>query len=195
MAQGQQDEALGLLARLLKKVEAIGALASTIVILVLQAVILHAQGEKKQALAALERALSLAEPEGFVRTFIDEGTPMAHLLKRAIARGIATDYARALLIVLEDEMGGKALAPSSSKDLVDQLSETGEMKVKLPTTLGGSDHAGFYRRGIPVLFFFTGLTSIYHTPDDDFETINVEGAVQTIDFAYCARISSTRQVD
>jgi S1-C subfamily serine protease len=57
------------------------------------------------------------------------------------------------------------------------------MKVKRPTTLGGSDHAGFYRRGIPVLFFFTGMTSIYHTPDDDFETINVEGAVHTIDFA------------
>jgi hypothetical protein len=67
--------------------------------------------------------------------------------------------------------------------LVDQVSETGELKLKMPGTLGGSDHAGFYRKGIPVLFFFTGMTSIYHTPDDDFETINVEGAVQTIDFA------------
>jgi hypothetical protein len=67
--------------------------------------------------------------------------------------------------------------------LVDDVSQSGELKLKLPTTLGGSDHAGFYRKGVPVLFFFTGMTSLYHTPDDDFETINVEGAVQTIDFA------------
>lgn len=46
-----------------------------------------------------------------------------------------------------------------------------------------SDHYSFYERGIPVLHFFTGLTTEYHTPADDFETINVPGVVRTIDYA------------
>lgn len=73
---------------------------------------------------------------------------------------------------------GKEFAP-----LVETVSEGVELKVKTSGPLGGSDHLGFYRKNIPVLFFFTGMTKLYHTPDDDFETINVEGAVQTIDFA------------
>jgi len=68
-------------------------------------------------------------------------------------------------------------------DLVDEVIESGDLKVKNSLILGGSDHLGFYRKGIPVLFFFTGMTDLYHTPDDDFETINVEGAVKTVDFA------------
>jgi hypothetical protein len=67
--------------------------------------------------------------------------------------------------------------------LVERICEDRELKVKTSGPLGGSDHLGFYRKGIPVLFFFTGITKLYHTPDDDFETINMEGAVQTIDFA------------
>jgi hypothetical protein len=67
--------------------------------------------------------------------------------------------------------------------LVERISESGELKVRTTGPVGGSDHLGFYRKGIPVLFFFTGMTKLYHTPDDDFETINLEGAVQTIDFA------------
>ena len=48
---------------------------------------------------------------------------------------------------------------------------------------GREDHAGFYNKGIPIMFFHTGLTDLYHTPDDDFETIDVEGAATTIDLA------------
>lgn len=48
---------------------------------------------------------------------------------------------------------------------------------------GGSDHLPFYQQKIPVMFCFTGMTSIYHTPDDDFETLNIEGAVTVIDYA------------
>ena len=55
--------------------------------LALQAVALQAQGKLDQALTALERALTLAEPEGYVRTFIDEGAPMGKLLQEAAARG------------------------------------------------------------------------------------------------------------
>lgn len=68
-------------------------------------------------------------------------------------------------------------------DLIEKVSKNSELKIKPSNSLGGSDHAGFYRKEIPVLFFFTGLTDLYHTPDDDFETINVDGTVQVIDFA------------
>ncbi|MEO2019737.1 MAG: M20/M25/M40 family metallo-hydrolase [Fuerstiella sp.] len=46
----------------------------------------------------------------------------------------------------------------------------------------GSDHLPFFQKQIPVMFCFTGVTSRYHTPDDDFETINVEGVVSVIDY-------------
>lgn len=42
---------------------------------------------------------------------------------------------------------------------------------------GPSDHTSFYRKDIPVLFFFTGLHSDYHKPSDDFSTINVKGSL------------------
>ncbi|MEO1529994.1 MAG: M20/M25/M40 family metallo-hydrolase, partial [Planctomycetota bacterium] len=67
--------------------------------------------------------------------------------------------------------------------LVDKVVNEGSIKVNTSLPMGGSDHSGFYRKGIPVVFFHTGLTDLYHTPDDDFETINVDGVVQTIDFA------------
>ena len=63
----------------------------------------QAQGNIEQALASLQRALSLAEPEGYVRTFVDEGEPMARLLRQAVDQGIAANYAGELLAVLEDE--------------------------------------------------------------------------------------------
>lgn len=52
----------------------------------------------------------------------------------------------------------------------------------IPGAFAGSDHLPFYQRNIPVMFCFTGMTSIYHTPDDDFETLNIEGAVTVIDY-------------
>ena len=45
----------------------------------------------------LERALTLAEPEGYVRVFVDEGPPMAALMQAAAKRGIASGYVQRLL--------------------------------------------------------------------------------------------------
>ena len=71
--------------------------------LALQAVALGSQGEGVQAAAALQSALSLAAPEGYVRTFLDEGAPMAALLRAAAARGAAVEYVRKLLAAFGDE--------------------------------------------------------------------------------------------
>ena len=76
-------EAIGLLERLLQAAEEGKRIGSVIEILVLQALAHQAQGNITTALVPLERALTLAEPEGYVRIFLDEGKPMAELLKRA----------------------------------------------------------------------------------------------------------------
>jgi LuxR family transcriptional regulator, maltose regulon positive regulatory protein len=76
------QEAMGLLERLLQAAEAGGRKGSLIEILVLQALAHHAQGNLPAALLPLQHALMLAEPEGYVRTFVDEGVPMVELLER-----------------------------------------------------------------------------------------------------------------
>ncbi|MDQ3854974.1 MAG: helix-turn-helix transcriptional regulator, partial [Chloroflexota bacterium] len=67
------DDALGLLDRLFKIAESGGRIGSVIEILALRALALQARHESSEALAALERALVLAEAEGYVRLFVDEG--------------------------------------------------------------------------------------------------------------------------
>ena len=74
--------ALSLLDRLQQAAEAGGRMGSVIEIGVLQALAHQAQGQLAPALVALERALRLAEPEGYVRIFVDEGSAMAQLLTR-----------------------------------------------------------------------------------------------------------------
>ena len=139
IAQNEPSQALQLLARLLQGAEDGGRTGRVIEILTLQALAQQALGDTDQALIALERALSLAEPEGYVRLFVDEGPPMARLLLRlcsgqvheATARGIAPDYARRLLAVFEaetkDEEPALRRPPSVSRGeaegLVEPLSE------------------------------------------------------------------------
>jgi LuxR family maltose regulon positive regulatory protein len=97
------EEAMTLLERLLRAAEGGGRTGSIIEILVLQALARAAQGNIPLALAPLERALTLAEPEGYVRLFVNEGALMAHLLSAAAARGMMPDYTGKLLAALEAE--------------------------------------------------------------------------------------------
>jgi LuxR family maltose regulon positive regulatory protein len=102
-ADGSMLEAMGLLERLLQAAEEGGRMGSVIEILVLQALAYEAQGAIPAALVPLERALTLAEPEGFIRIFVDEGRPMGRLLSEAAARGIMPNYTAKLLAVFEAE--------------------------------------------------------------------------------------------
>jgi LuxR family transcriptional regulator, maltose regulon positive regulatory protein len=79
------DDALGLLGGLLGTAEDGGRMGSVIEILALRALALQAQHESSEALAALERALVLAEAEGYVRVFVDEGAPMEALLSEFLS--------------------------------------------------------------------------------------------------------------
>jgi LuxR family maltose regulon positive regulatory protein len=103
IAQGEFDRATDLLRPLLQKVEAAGWMGVAIDLLVLQARALQGQGKTSEALDVLHRALSRAEPEGYARVFLDEGEPMAELVRLAARRGIATTYIRELLAAFDQE--------------------------------------------------------------------------------------------
>ena len=96
-AEHVMHEAIGLLARLLAAAEAGGRTGSVIEILVLQALAQQTRGVMPAARMLLPRALALAEPQGYVRIFVDAGAPMAALLAEAAQQGIAPDYVRRLL--------------------------------------------------------------------------------------------------
>jgi LuxR family transcriptional regulator, maltose regulon positive regulatory protein len=84
LGEGRTDEALDLLDRLMQDAESDGRTAHEIELLILRALVFNGRGDTEGALDSLKRALALAEPEGFVRVFVDEGPPMAALLERLI---------------------------------------------------------------------------------------------------------------
>ncbi len=102
LAQGRMDEALRLTERLLERARRQERFSHVIVLLVLRAIGWQARGDEAQALASLEEALVLAEPEGYVRAFVDEGAPARTLLRVWCARRSPGDprlagYVRRLL--------------------------------------------------------------------------------------------------
>ena len=70
-------------------------------VLVLKALARAAQGDVRGALEPLGRALTLAEPERFLRIFLDEGDPMRELLRHAMARGVAPEATRRVLAAFD----------------------------------------------------------------------------------------------
>ena len=86
LAQGKCEEVANLLGRLMDAAETGGRRQTVMELLVLKALVLKAQNDGPGALATLERALLLAEPEGYIRIFADEGEPMADLLRRLLKR-------------------------------------------------------------------------------------------------------------
>jgi LuxR family maltose regulon positive regulatory protein len=121
VAAGSLTEALDLLERLGRAAEAGQRLGSLVEARLLQALALQAQGRRVEAVAALDTALSLAEPEGYVRLFAEEGAPLAQLVRQAAAQGIGAaarlQAALAAAPVLPPERG---VPPSP---LVEPLSE------------------------------------------------------------------------
>jgi LuxR family maltose regulon positive regulatory protein len=143
-AERSLHEVTRLLERLLQAAEEGGRTGSVIEILVLQALAHQTQGDIPAALGSLQRALTLSEPEGYVRVFVDEGPPMASLLKAAARAahgehgGIAQNYAGRLLAATNRTGGNTPFTQS----LIDPLSER-ELEVLglLGTELDGPDIA------------------------------------------------------
>jgi LuxR family maltose regulon positive regulatory protein len=113
-------------------------MGSVIEILVVQALAHQMHGDIPAALVPLQRALTLAEPEGYVRMFVDAGPPMAHLLEKAAKHGIAPTYVRHLLAAL----GMIADRPPVNQGLIEPLSERERDVLRLlRTDLSGPDIA------------------------------------------------------
>jgi LuxR family maltose regulon positive regulatory protein len=128
IALDEHDRASGLLERLLREAEAGGRGGRVVQILTLQALVLQAQNREPDAVATLRRALALAEPEGYVRTFADEGVPMVALLEQYLrarkaeppsAGGDASpEYVSRLLMALgHTSPAGMRVEPISEREI------------------------------------------------------------------------------
>jgi LuxR family maltose regulon positive regulatory protein len=137
MAQNKVQEAIHLLSSLEEATRSGGRQGRLIECLVLKALALQAAGEASQALLVLEDSLGLAEPNRYMRIFLDEGQPMRALLARWLAHsssGKLRDYADHLLSQLEAELDSAAVEQkktshagepqaASSQPLVEPLSQ------------------------------------------------------------------------
>jgi LuxR family transcriptional regulator, maltose regulon positive regulatory protein len=103
ITQGDPSAALAVLEPFRRQMEARGWADERLKAMVLQAVALHAHSEEAQALQVLDDVLALAHPGGFIRIFVDEGTPMGQLLSAATPHGVMPDYVNKLLTMLEAE--------------------------------------------------------------------------------------------
>ncbi|HEX2756384.1 MAG TPA: LuxR C-terminal-related transcriptional regulator [Candidatus Limnocylindrales bacterium] len=145
LAQGSRDrsdqlvaEATDLLERLLVAAESGGRTGTVIEILVVLALARHARDDVTGALASLGRAVALAEPEGYVRIVVDEGRPIAALLKLAAKQPTTPTYVRRLLAAAVPADGRTPIEQS----LIEPLSER-ELEVLrlLDSDLDGPDVA------------------------------------------------------
>ncbi len=110
--------------RLLRDADAKARMDSVLEILMLRALTLEAQGNRTGALSTLERALVLAEPEGYIRLFIDEGPLMWALLRHARGRGIVPGYVATLLAAFGEQHTSDLPPPSPrSSVLLEPLTE------------------------------------------------------------------------
>jgi LuxR family maltose regulon positive regulatory protein len=126
--------ALDLLERLLAAAEAGRRDGSRLDILIVMALARHAAGDTPGALAALDAAVTLAEPMGYVRVFLDEGPAITRLLNVAAKRPHPRSFTEGLLRAT----GGGADRVPSRQGLVEPLSER-ELEVLrlLRSDLGG----------------------------------------------------------
>jgi ATP/maltotriose-dependent transcriptional regulator MalT len=117
------------LSRLQSAMESTGRQQNLVAALVLRAIALHMQADATSALAVLDQAVRLGRPEGYMRSFLDEGKPVETLLKIATAQWQDHDqiaYARKLLAAFYQEQAERPAPPAkTSRDdtLIEALTE------------------------------------------------------------------------
>jgi LuxR family maltose regulon positive regulatory protein len=124
LAQKQFDDAWNLLQRMQLAAEKSGRTGRLIEVLMLQALTLAAQHQTDEALPILTQALSLAEPGGYVRLFVDEGKPMEQLLQRVKDEGGRMNtYVGQLIAAFDHSDPAPRPSPLTSQSLIEPLSD------------------------------------------------------------------------
>ena len=171
VARGEHEEALRLLADLREVARAAERTGREIEIVALEALALQAKGKKELAVSTVAQALALAEPEGYVRTFVDEGPEMAPLVsevlkahqRRHLERPDlpSAHYLRKLLAALEQAASG-SMAPTLR--LPEPLSER-ELEVLQLIDAGKSNRRIAQELFVTVGTVKTHIRSIYRKLD------------------------------
>ncbi|MFZ6026966.1 MAG: LuxR C-terminal-related transcriptional regulator [Chloroflexota bacterium] len=125
LAQNDYQTALALSKRLLRQADAAGRMGLIIEILILRGLAFQGNKDTDQAVAALEKALSLAQPERCVRIFLDEGEAMTRLLCQVRSRQVGSGYAAELL----SKIGGTSGMTQPSMQLLVEPLTTRELEV------------------------------------------------------------------
>jgi len=146
------DRALSLLDDLVESADAAGRTGIQIEALALQSLARWARNDRTSAMTSLEHALRLAEPEGYARTFIDLGLPMARILQETRARNVMPDYVDTLL----SGFGQISLDGQETSRLPEPLSER---EVEVLRNIA----AGLTNREIAGLLFISPETVKKHT--------------------------------
>jgi LuxR family maltose regulon positive regulatory protein len=121
ISQANYQAAIELIKPLMDAADKNQRMRSVIKLLAMRAVLLYLSGDMDEALNTLDQSLELGEKEEFLRTFLDEGEPMARLLYEAAAKGYHTEYVGRLL----QEFGSEApldTPGSEQSDLIEPLS-------------------------------------------------------------------------
>jgi LuxR family maltose regulon positive regulatory protein len=117
------DEAVQVAGRILAAAEPAGRMGCVLETLVLRALVHHLRGDIARALDDLQRALRLAEPEGYVQLFVNEGAALAPLLRAARERGTTPAYVARLLAAFPTAATAALPPPQLVESLPEPLTE------------------------------------------------------------------------
>jgi LuxR family maltose regulon positive regulatory protein len=134
LAQGNFDQSASLLERVSAIAKVIQNVEVLLETLVFQAILITSQrGDPARALPYLEKALTLAAPEGYVRPFLNAGDPLVKLLRQAIVQDIQPAYAHKLLTHLAEYplSVGPVKVASEIEELIDPLTEREQQVLRL----------------------------------------------------------------
>jgi LuxR family maltose regulon positive regulatory protein len=138
LAEGRLDEAIDLTQRLVAGAERGGWNGAAIDALVVQALARYSRSDLPGALDSLAHAVAYAEPEGYVRIFVDQGLAMDALLKEAANRGLAPSYIALIHAAFATARGVAQRKPSLIEPLSDRELEVLRL---LTTELSGPEIA------------------------------------------------------
>jgi LuxR family transcriptional regulator, maltose regulon positive regulatory protein len=162
---------LRLLEELRESAETAGRTVDLIEILTLQALACWAKKDKEQAVSTLTQALAMAEPEGYVRTFVDEGPVMGDLLSATLEAGqrgqldpasrVAARYLAKLLAALAQE----DTAPAAGQQLHEPLLSERELEVLALIAAGESNQGIASKLFVSVPTVKTHINNLYRKLD------------------------------